>query len=112
MERLWRLFNREFNGLHEAALLLALSSLCSQLLALVRDRLLAAQFGAGTQLDIYYAAFRVPDLVYVSIASFISVAVLIPLLAEKVRANDGVAARNFLSQIFTAFLLLMVLVSV
>ena len=29
-----------------------------------RDRILASQFGAGTQLDIYYAAFRVPDLLF------------------------------------------------
>lgn len=111
MENLWRWFNKEFNGLHEAALLLALSSLASQILALVRDRLLAASFGAGRELDIYYAAFRLPDLVYVSIASFISVAVVIPLLAEKQKANNQNGAKNLLSNIFTAFLLVMVVVS-
>ena len=36
----------------------------SRLLGLVRDRILAGSFGAGSELDIYYAAFRVPDLVY------------------------------------------------
>ncbi|MBI4133321.1 murein biosynthesis integral membrane protein MurJ, partial [Candidatus Uhrbacteria bacterium] len=29
-----------------------------------RDRILAGQFGAGEQLDIYYAAFRIPDFIY------------------------------------------------
>ena len=111
MENLWRWFNKEFNGLHEAALLLALSSLASQILALVRDRLLAAQFGAGRELDIYYAAFRLPDLVYVSIASFISVAVVIPLLAERYKVTDLTAAKAFLNNIFTAFFLVMVVVS-
>lgn len=36
----------------------------SRLLGLFRDRILAGQFGAGDELDVYYAAFRIPDLVY------------------------------------------------
>jgi len=42
----------------------AASSLISRLLGVFRDRILASQFGAGPQLDIYYAAFRVPDLLF------------------------------------------------
>lgn len=50
-------------------LLLALSALFSRLLGLVRDHLLARTFGASTgigifDLDVYYAAFRIPDLIY------------------------------------------------
>ncbi|MCX6796218.1 MAG: murein biosynthesis integral membrane protein MurJ, partial [Candidatus Falkowbacteria bacterium] len=30
----------------------------------LRDRILAGQFGAGDTLDVYYAAFRIPDLIY------------------------------------------------
>jgi len=45
-------------------MLVATSSLVSRLLGVFRDRILASQFGAGTQLDIYYAAFRVPDLLF------------------------------------------------
>ncbi|MEA1929648.1 MAG: murein biosynthesis integral membrane protein MurJ [Patescibacteria group bacterium] len=111
MERLWRWFNKGWGGLHEAALVLALSALASQLLALIRDRLLAASFGAGRELDIYYAAFRLPDLVYVSIASFISVAVVIPLLAEKEKSGDTAASKKLLNNIFTAFILVMLVVS-
>jgi peptidoglycan biosynthesis protein MviN/MurJ (putative lipid II flippase) len=33
----------------------------SQLLGLIRDRILAHNIGAGPVLDIYYAAFRIPD---------------------------------------------------
>ncbi len=47
-----------------AALLLASAYFASRLLALVRDRLLATGFGAGAQLDTYYAAFRVPDFLF------------------------------------------------
>lgn len=47
-----------------AALLVALSSLVSRFLGIFRDRILAGEFGAGDTLDIYYAAFRIPDLVF------------------------------------------------
>ena len=55
----------EVRGLHAAAYILALSSLTSSILALLRDRLLAHLFGAGPQLDLYYAAFRIPDAVFI-----------------------------------------------
>ena len=64
-----RLFNKDFNGLHEAAYLLGVSALASQILALIRDRLFASKFGAGELLDIYYASFRIPDLIYIFIAT-------------------------------------------
>jgi len=52
MDRLFNVLNRKYSGLHQAAYLLALFALFSQLLALVRDRLLAGSFGAGLELDI------------------------------------------------------------
>lgn len=48
----------------EATVVLAVASLVSRLFGLLRDRSLAAHFGAGDILDAYYAAFRVPDLVF------------------------------------------------
>lgn len=109
--RLLKIFNREFGGLHEAALLLSLSMFLSQLLALARDRLLAGTFGTGQVLDIYYSAFRLPDLLYVALASFVSVTVLIPFLMERLEKGETESARNFLSAVFSLFLLTMVGVS-
>lgn len=59
-----RLFNGQINSITIAALLIALSSLLSRLLGILRDRILAGQFGAGETLDIYYTAFRIPDLMF------------------------------------------------
>jgi putative peptidoglycan lipid II flippase len=59
-----RLFNGEINSITLAALLVGGSSLISRLLGIFRDRILAGQFGAGDTLDIYYAAFRIPDLIF------------------------------------------------
>lgn len=59
-----KIFHQQINSITVAAALVALSSLFSRLLGIVRDRILAGQFGASANLDIYYAAFRVPDLIY------------------------------------------------
>lgn len=101
---LLRVFNREWTSLHEAALLLAGTALLSQALGLIRDRLLAAHFGAGEALDIYYAAFRVPDFLYASIASFVAVTVLIPFLLDKLeKENNWESARHFINSVFTVW---------
>jgi len=58
------LFNAQTNGVTAAAFLVAVSSLLSRMLGIFRDRILAGEFGAGATLDIYYAAFRIPDLIF------------------------------------------------
>ncbi|MCA9364348.1 MAG: murein biosynthesis integral membrane protein MurJ [Candidatus Moranbacteria bacterium] len=47
-----------------AAVIIATAGMASRLLGLVRDRILATQFGAGNEIDIYAAAFRLPDLMF------------------------------------------------
>lgn len=96
---------REVRGLHQAAYIIALFSFGSQILAIVRDRLLAHTFGAGADLDLYYAAFRVPDLLYVLFASVLSIYVLLPFVNEADEAGDGRGGVKVLSQVFTIFLL-------
>lgn len=105
MRRVLSIVYREIRGLHQAAYVLAFFTLGSQLLALVRDRMLAHEFGASASLDIYYAAFRVPDLLYVLFASTLSVYVLIPFVAYHRDQDNEAAAKNLLSQVFSAFLI-------
>lgn len=69
-------------GLHQAAYVLAILTLASQALALLRDRTFAHAFGAGHTLDLYYAAFRVPDLVFALVSSLVSAYVLIPRITN------------------------------
>lgn len=108
--RVLGLIHSEIKGLHEAAYLLGLFALLSQILALVRDRLLASSFGAGSTLDIYYASFRIPDVIFVGVASLVSVYVLIPFLAER-QSEDGSAEKRFISNIFSAFTASIALIS-
>lgn len=110
VERLFRVFHREWGGLHEAAFLLAGTALVSQVLGLARDRLLAHHFGAGTTLDVYYASFRVPDFLYASVASFVAVTVLIPFLLQKFNEeNPSHHVQKFVNSVFTVFFAVIVL---
>lgn len=59
-----KILNGQSRTITSAAIVLAGATLASRFLGLLRDRLLAGHFGAGDTLDIYYAAFRIPDLVY------------------------------------------------
>ncbi len=85
---------KEVRGMHEAAYLLAIFALLSQLLALLRDRLFASQFGIGETLDVYYAAFRIPDFLFTTIASLFSLYAILPVLTKhrggETRLIDGV----------------------
>ena len=84
MNRIFTFLNKEFCGVNEAALMLGGFALLSQVLGLIRDRTLAYLVGAGPILDVYYAAFRIPDFLYISIASLASVTVLMPFLIDKI----------------------------
>ena len=58
------LLNKTTFSVPVAALILATAALTSRVLGLVRDRIFAGTFGAGEELDVYFAAFRAPDLIY------------------------------------------------
>ena len=107
---LLKFIEKEISGLHEAAYLLGFFAILSQLLGFLRDRLLASYFGAGEALDVYYAAFRVPDLIFIWSASMVSLSVLIPFLSRR-REEGRASARAFLDSVFSAFFIFMVAVS-
>ncbi len=106
----FNMIGREIRGLHEAAYLLGIFALLSLVLALVRDKLLAFTFGAGHTLDIYYAAFRIPDLIFVSVGSLVSASILLPYFIERFEKGKE-EGRVFSDGIFTVFFGAMIVVS-
>ncbi len=111
--RVFRFLYSEIRGLHQAAYILALFAVGSQVLALVRDRLLAHNFGAGSELDLYYAAFRLPDLLFALFGSVLSVYVLLPFVAKAQTTADGErAGARILGQMFTLFVIVYTAVTV
>lgn len=71
-------------------MILAGASVVSRVLGVVRDRLLAATFGAGWELDAYYAAFRLPDTLYNLVILGALSAGFLPIYTE-LRAKEGAA---------------------
>jgi putative peptidoglycan lipid II flippase len=105
-----RFFNFQSKNVASAAIILSASSLISRLLGLYRDRLLAGKFGAGSDLDVYFAAFRVPDFIYnILIAGGIVVA-LLPLFSEYF-IKDKNEAWKFINNVLNIFFVLLIFIS-
>lgn len=107
IRRTFSFLSAEIRGLHAAAYVLGAASLASSILALLRDRLFAHIFGATVTLDIYYASFRIPDLIFVATGALVSVYMLIPALAKR----DSEEQKKYLDTIFASFCIFAVLVS-
>ncbi|HTK04324.1 MAG TPA: murein biosynthesis integral membrane protein MurJ [Candidatus Eisenbacteria bacterium] len=88
-----KLFTKATGSVTAAAAVLGIASLASRLVGVLRDRLLSGTFGAGRELDAYYAAFRAPDLVYNLFVLGAITAGFIPVftryLAKKDVGDDG-----------------------
>lgn len=93
MKRLFqRLWHGELQGVTLAAFVLGGASLASRLIGLLRDRLLASTFGAGDQLDAYYAAFRIPDTLYNLLILGALTSAFIPVFTEYLETKGEKAA--------------------
>ncbi len=82
LDFLRKLLHRETDGVAAAAFVIGAASLASRLVGLLRDRILAATFGAGDVLDAYYAAFRIPDFLYNLVILGALSAAFIPIFTE------------------------------
>ena len=112
MNKIFKIFTKDFKNINQAAILLGFFTLLSQILALFRDRALAHFIGPGANLDAYYAAFRIPDLIFISVASLASITVLIPFIVAKMKGEEVTSdAQKFINQVFTVFFGTIVLVS-
>lgn len=99
VKKIKNLLQVEIRGLHQAAYVLGAFSVLSQVFALIRDRLLASTFGAGIELDMYYSAFRLPDVLFVVLVTLTSVSILIPHIIEK--SSNKKELERYFNSIFT-----------
>lgn len=104
------IFNSQTKTITSAAGILAISSLISGVLGLLRDRLLAGNFGAGDELDIYYAAFRIPDFISMVLIMGAISAAIIPVFSEYL-VRSRKEAWQFFSNLLNLFLFFLVVIS-
>lgn len=107
---LQKIFNFQSKTITGAAGILAMSALISRLLGLIRDRLLAGTFGASSNLDVYFAAFRIPDFIYnILIAGGIIVA-FVPLFSAYF-LRDKKESWDFVNNVLNVFLFFLIIIS-
>ena len=90
--------------IHAAALILGSAGLMSRMLGVVRDHLLASRFGAGRELDIYNAAFNIPDFMSVLFLLGGASAAILPMFQEYL-GRDKEKAHEFISVLAILFFL-------
>lgn len=105
-----KIFNSQAKTINGAAGILAISALISRFFGVISDWLLAKTFGASPELDVYLAAFRIPDLVYNILIAGGIVVVFLPLFSELFQKNEK-RAWYITNNILNAFLFLIILVS-
>lgn len=59
-----KILNSQLKSITSAAIIISGATLVSRVVGLARDRIFAHYFGVGPVMDSYYAAFRIPDLIY------------------------------------------------
>ena len=93
-----------------AAILLGISAVISGVLGLVSDIILAGKFGIKAESNIYFAAFRIPDLVYnLLIVGGLGIAFL-PIFSEYY-LKDKEEAWKMTNLVLNVFLFLLFLIS-
>ncbi|HPF06515.1 MAG TPA: murein biosynthesis integral membrane protein MurJ [Spirochaetota bacterium] len=79
---------KEMSSLYKSAGIVALSTLCSRILGLVRDVLMAGYFGAARTADVFFVAFMIPNLFRRLVAEGALTISFIPVYTET-RINEG-----------------------
>ena len=85
--------------------------LFSRIAGLLREMVIAARFGAGTDLDAYLAAFRLPDLLFQLIAGGALGSAFIPIFTGRLAHHDLKGAWRLFSAVTNIVVLVMTAVS-
>src|SRR3989338_3687670 len=104
-----KIFNGQSKTIASAAMIVGAASLVSRLLGVLRDRVLAGEFGAGPELDMYYSAFRLPDLIFNLIVLGALSAGFIPVFTDYLKHRDK--AWELANIVLNLLLIIVVLVS-
>ncbi len=99
-------------GLLRAGVLLSGAFLVSRLLGYLRTVVLGTTFGAGAELDAFFAAFRLPDLIFQLVAAGAMGSALIPVLAGLFASGERARAWRVVATVANLLLIVLVVLAV
>lgn len=102
-----KILNSKAQTIASAAVIIGITSLASRILGVIRDRVLAGEFGAGATLDAYYAAFRIPDTIFNLLILGALSAGFIPIFSELIEVNKE-RAWKLANNVLNAVIILMI----
>jgi putative peptidoglycan lipid II flippase len=112
IKKIFGKLNTQSQSITSAAIIIGGLSVASRFLGIFRDRVLAGQFGAGDVLDAYYAAFRLPDLVYNLLILGAVSAGLIPVFTSLLAKHHEKDAWRLINSILNLLSVLLLIVCV
>jgi putative peptidoglycan lipid II flippase len=108
-QKFWYYISQKKLTIPSAAVILGVTSLLSNLLGMYRERLIAGTFGASHMSDIFYASFRIPDMIFnllvLGAVSSAFIPVFVDYISEKKKEESDFVASNFMN-----FLLIMTVI--
>lgn len=90
---------KNFSKLSKAAFLVAASFGINKVLAIVRQLIIARQFGLTSELDVFNVANNVPDMIYALISGGAIAVAIIPVMTEVMTLKNRQSAWEVFSQV-------------
>jgi putative peptidoglycan lipid II flippase len=98
--------------LARAGLIVAATYLVARILGYVRVLIIGTTFGAGADLDAFFAAFRIPDLIFQLVAAGAVASALVPLIAGLLATGAQVRSWRVVSTVANLMLVALVVLAV
>ena len=111
MKNILLIFTRKQTSIGSAAFVLMLMVLASRVLGLVRDRLLSARF-APDELGVYFAAFRIPNLLFELLVMGALTSAFIPVFTKYISQDKEGEGRRMASTLINASLIIFAFLAV
>lgn len=103
---------KKVSKLSNAAFLIALSFGLNKIIAILRQLIIARQFGLSSDLDVFNVANNIPDMLYSLISGGALAVAIIPVLTEVMTHKNREAAWRVFSQVANIAFLITVVLSV
>lgn len=94
------------------AIIISAATVISKIFGLIRDRLLFSTFGAGDTTDVYFAAFKLPDLIFNILVLGALSAAFIPVFIDYRQRQEGdywVIASTIMNMVVGAMIILAII---